>query len=209
MIIENEALDKLLIDIPIIIFTGKSFSQPEELKIKKYADTIVLKTAHSYQRILDEVSLFLNLVKEQKDSKKIITSDKVSKLDNVLNNKTVLLADDDVRNIFAMTKVLEHHHIKVLPALDGSEAIKILEKNNNIDIILMDMMMPEMDGYEAIKAIRSNVNTKTIPIIAVTAKAMSGDREKCIAVGASDYISKPVDMNQLVSLLRVWLYEKS
>ena len=201
---------KDLIDIPIIIFTGKNFSPPEELKIKKYADTIVLKTAHSYQRILDEVSLFLNLVKEQHVAEKITVSDKSIKLDNVLKNKTVLLADDDVRNIFAMTKVLELHHIKVLPALDGTEAIKILEtNNNNVDVILMDMMMPEMDGYQAIKAIRSNVNTKTIPIIAVTAKAMSGDREKCIAAGASDYISKPVDMNQLVSLLRVWLYEKT
>ena len=196
-------------DIPIIIFTGKNFSPPEELKIKKYADSIVLKTAHSYQRILDEVSLFLHLVKEQNNSKKITVSDKVLKLDKVLKNKTVLLADDDVRNIFAMTKVLEHHHIKVLPALDGTEAIKILENNSNVDIILMDMMMPEMDGYQAIKAIRSNANTKAIPIIAVTAKAMSGDREKCIMAGASDYISKPVDMNQLVSLLRVWLYEKN
>lgn len=209
-----QALEKIkqnavLKDVPIIIFTSKIFSPPEELKIKKYADTIVLKTAHSYQRILDEVSLFLHLVKEQKRSKNLVPTDKAMMLDNVLKNKTVLLADDDVRNIFAMTKVLEQHQIKVLPALDGAEAIKILENNKEVDIILMDMMMPEMDGYQTIKAIRSNTSTKDIPVIAVTAKAMSGDREKCIAAGASDYISKPVDMDQLVSLLRIWLYEKT
>ena len=208
-----KALEKIkehkgLKNVPIIIFTSKIFSPPEELKIKKYADTIVFKTAHSYQRILDEVSLFLHLVKEQKSAKNKVITDKAIMLDNVLKNKTILLADDDVRNIFAMTKVLEQHQIKVLPALDGAEAIKILENNKNVDIILMDMMMPEMDGYQTIKAIRNNASTKNIPVIAVTAKAMSGDREKCIAAGASDYISKPVDMDQLVSLLRIWLYEK-
>ena len=197
-------------DIPIIIFTGKNLSQPEELKIKKYADTIVLKTAHSYQRILDEVSLFLHLVEEQKFNNSVNGAGNTLILENVLKDKAVLLADDDVRNIFAMTKALERHNMTVIPAMDGREALQLITSSSQaVDIILMDMMMPEMDGYETIKAIRSNTTTKDVPIIAVTAKAMTGDREKCIAAGASDYISKPVDIDQLVSLLRIWLYEKS
>jgi len=196
-------------DIPIIIFTGKSLSHAEEFKIKKYADSIVLKTAHSYQRILDEVSLFLHLVEQKKSLKeRVDSSGKSTIIDNVLKNKTVLLADDDVRNIFSMTKALEKQQMKVIPAMDGKEALDLLSTTQLADIILMDMMMPEMDGYDTIKAIRKNPLTKNIPIIAVTAKAMTGDREKCIAAGASDYISKPVDVDQLVSLLRIWLYDK-
>lgn len=202
--------NKELEEIPIILFTGKNLSQPETLKIKKYADTIVLKTAHSYERILDEVSLFLHLVEGKNADIKTTSAQNTLVLDNVLKNKTVLLTDDDVRNIFALTKALEKHQMNILPAMDGKEALQLLNKEgNNVDIILMDMMMPEMDGYQTIKAIRNNNNTKHIPIIAVTAKAMAGDREKCIAAGASDYISKPVDVDQMVSLLRIWLYEKS
>ena len=119
----------------------------------------------------------------------------------------VLLADDDVRNIYSMTKTLEKYQMIVVPAMDGKEALQLI-KSNAVDVVLMDMMMPEMDGYESIKAIRKNPLYKKVPVIAVTAKAMSGDREKCIAAGASDYISKPVDMDQLISLLRIWLYEK-
>ncbi len=199
---KNEGLE----DVPVIIFTGKSLSHTEEFRIKHYADSIVLKTAHSYQRILDEVTLFLHLVDEKKKANG--NGDKSSALENVLKNKTVLLADDDVRNIFSMTKALEKYNMKVIPAMDGKEALKLLKENPTVDVILMDMMMPEMDGYETIKAIRKNVVTKNIPVIAVTAKTMTGDREKCIAAGASDYISKPVDIDQLVSLLRIWLYEK-
>ena len=129
-------------------------------------------------------------------------------LRNVLENKTVLVADDDVRNIFSLTKTLETHKMNVMTAIDGKEALKIMKENKNIDVVLMDMMMPEMDGYQTIREIRNNREFKKIPILAVTAKAMKGDREKCIAAGASDYISKPVDIDQLVSLLRVWLYDK-
>src|SRR5690606_29107010 len=130
-----------------------------------------------------------------------------SELKNVLKNKTVLIADDDVRNIFSLTKALELHHMKVLAATDGREALKVVYEEKNVDVILMDMMMPQMDGYETIRQIRAINQFKKTPILAVTAKAMKGDREKCIAAGASDYISKPVDLDQLVSLLRVWLYE--
>lgn len=197
----NEGFENL----PIILFTGKSLSQPEEFKLKKYADAIVMKTANSYQRILDEVSLFLHLVQNPEENeagfeRKIME-------ENSLRGKTVLLADDDVRNIYSMTKSLEKYQMKVVPAMDGKEALELM-KSNPVDVVLMDMMMPAMDGYETIQSIRSKPQYKGLPIIAVTAKAMTGDREKCIAAGASDYISKPVDLDQLVSLLRIWLYEK-
>ncbi|PWS32780.1 response regulator [Pedobacter paludis] len=193
-------------NLPIIIFTGKSLSKGEENRIKQYADSIVVKTAHSYQRILDEAGLFLHLV-EEKNKDKNKAPKKFSELQDVLKGKTVLVADDDVRNIFSLTKVLEQHQMKVLAATDGKEALKLLSENTNVDVVLMDMMMPELDGYETTTAIRQDLKYRNLPILAVTAKAMMGDREKCIAAGASDYISKPVDMDQLVSLLRVWLYE--
>jgi CheY-like chemotaxis protein len=127
----------------------------------------------------------------------------------VLAGKKILVTDDDVRNIFALTKALEMHDMNVITAVDGKEAIKQLEENPDTSVVLMDIMMPEMDGYEAMQKIRQKKEFKNLPLIAVTAKAMSGDREKCIQAGASDYISKPVDIDQLLSLLRVWLYDKS
>jgi signal transduction histidine kinase/DNA-binding response OmpR family regulator/CHASE3 domain sensor protein/HAMP domain-containing protein len=195
--------------LPIIIFTGKNLSKGEESRIKQYADSIVVKTAHSYQRILDEAGLFLHLVEEKTaDTDKNRHNERLGGLYEVLNNKTVLIADDDVRNIFSLTKALEQHKMKVLAATDGKEALQILKDNPEVDIVLMDMMMPEMDGYESTKEIRKIPAYKQLPVLAVTAKAMMGDREKCIAAGASDYISKPVDIDQLISLLRVWLYDK-
>jgi CheY-like chemotaxis protein len=191
--------------VPIIIFTGKSLSRTEEQKIRQYADAIVVKTAHSYQRILNEVSLFLHLVDQPGEKR---TNGKgLGTLDIVLKDKTVLVADDDVRNIFALTRALEKHKMHVVTAIDGKEALQQLEQGQKIDIVLMDMMMPEMDGYETIRRIRKESQWKRLPIIAVTAKAMMEDREKCIAAGASDYISKPIDSDQLLSLMRVWLYE--
>ena len=202
---ENKGLENL----PIIVFTGRDLSIVEQNKIKKYADSIVVKTAHSYQRILDEAGLFLHLV-EEKNTNKLPESnfENLAALRNVLKNKTVLIADDDVRNIFSLTKTLESQEMNVLTAIDGKEALKILKENKHVDAVLMDMMMPEMDGYQTIREIRNNREFKKIPILAVTAKAMRGDREKCIEAGASDYISKPVDIDQLMSLLRVWLYDK-
>ncbi|SEJ32400.1 Signal transduction histidine kinase [Dyadobacter koreensis] len=197
-------------NLPIIIFTGKSLSLSEELRIKQYADSIIVKTAHSYQRMLDEVSLFLHVVEE---SKKPSVRDgdfkKLGALEQILKNKTVLIADDDVRNIFSLTKSLENYKMNVITALDGKEALQKLHDNPGIDVVLLDMMMPQMDGYETARRIRENYQWKNLPVIAVTAKAMTGDREKCINAGASDYITKPVDIDQLMSLLRVWLYEKS
>ena len=194
-------------DLPIIIFTGKNLSRAEENRIRQYADSIVIKTAHSYQRMLDEVALFLHLVEEKTDNKP--GRKQSTPLKEVLQGKTVLIADDDVRNIFSLTKALEQHKMNIVSALDGKEALQQLENNPKVDIVLMDMMMPEMDGYETIKMIRESAKNKHLPILAVTAKTMLGDREKCIRAGASDYISKPVDIDQLVSLLRVWLYDNN
>ncbi|QEC44775.1 response regulator [Pseudobacter ginsenosidimutans] len=194
-------------NIPIIIFTGRNLSKAEEVKIKQYADSIVIKTAHSYQRILDEVSLFLHLVEEKNNTTK--PSNNLGVLQEVLKNKTVLIADDDIRNIYSLTKALETYQMKVVSATDGKEALQQLQEHPETDIVLMDMMMPEMDGYESTRRIKSNPKFKRVPVIAVTAKAMIGDREKCIEAGASDYISKPVDIDQLLSLLRVWLYDSA
>ncbi|MGO4292944.1 response regulator [Chitinophaga sp. RAB17] len=198
---------KGLENLPIIIFTGKSLSKAEEQRIRQYADSIVVKTAHSYQRMLDEVSLFLHLVSENAPAV-AGGNGKMGMLNEVLKDKTVLIADDDVRNIFSLTKALEKHQMKVLSAIDGKEALQQL-REHQADVVLMDMMMPEMDGYDAIAAIRKQPELRNLPIIAVTAKAMMGDREKCLQAGASDYISKPVDVDQLLSLLRVWLYDKA
>lgn len=201
---QKEGLENL----PVIIFTDKMISLPEEFELKKYADSIVLKTANSYKRVMDEVSIFLHLVQEQ-NGKTSLGFEKSVMQENVLKGKTVLLADDDVRNIYSLTRVLEKFKMKVIPAMDGKEAVKLLNEHPATDIVLMDIMMPEMDGLEAIRTIRKNGKTKFLPIIAVTAKAMSGDRESCIAAGASDYISKPIDTDQLIALLRIWLFEKN
>ncbi|MFD2555426.1 response regulator [Sphingobacterium tabacisoli] len=199
--------NKGLENLPIIVFTGKQLSQIEELKIKQFADSIVVKTAHSFQRILDEVGLFLHLVEENNGHVEKKKTNKLGSLSEVLVGKTVLVADDDVRNIFSLTKTLEPYQMEVLSATNGKEALEVVKNNPKIAVVLMDMMMPEMDGYETIQEIRAIPVFTRLPIIAVTAKAMVGDREKCIQAGASDYISKPVDKDQLLSLLRVWLYE--
>ncbi|GGH69351.1 hypothetical protein HNQ91_002791 [Filimonas zeae] len=197
-------------NLPIIIFTGKSLSRAEELRIKKYADSIVIKTAHSYKRILDEVSLFLHLVEEKKESVEQNRQYRnLGQLQDVLKGKKVLIADDDVRNIYSLTKALEAFHMNVISAMDGREALRQLEIHPDTDIVLMDMMMPEMDGYESTRLIREKQAFRNLPVIAVTAKAMTGDRAKCISAGASDYITKPVDIDQLLSLLRVWLYDRN
>ncbi|MFB3388420.1 response regulator [Flavobacterium sp. LAR06] len=208
-ILEGVKKNPGLENLPVIVFTGKSLSIKEEVKIKKYADSIIVKTAHSYQRMLDEVSLFLHLVEDKKDPKdKKDSHKKLNLLNNILFEKKVLIVDDDVRNIYSLTKALEVFKMNVITAFDGKEAIKILGEQTDTDIVLLDMMMPNMDGYETAEKIRSMPKFLNLPLIAVTAKAMTGDREKCIKAGASDYITKPVDIDQLLSLLRVWLYDK-
>ncbi|MGK6341453.1 response regulator [Chryseobacterium sp. DT-3] len=206
-IIESIKSYEGLENLPIIIFTEHSLSKSEELKIKQYADSIVVKTAHSYERILDEVGLFLHLVEEKNNSVETARNKVLGSLTEVLSGKKILITDDDVRNIFSLTKALEKYKVEVVVAMDGKHALQQIKEHKDIDVILMDMMMPEMDGYETIKEIRKMPALTRLPIIAITAKSMIGDREKCIEAGASDYISKPVDIDQLLSLLRVWLYE--
>ena len=194
-------------NLPIIIFKENNLSKSEELKIKQYADSIVVKTAHSYQRILDEVGLFLHLVEEKNSTLEAVRSKSLGSLTEVLSNKKILITDDDARNIFSLTKALEKYKVEVVVAMDGKQALQQIKENPDVDVVLMDMMMPEMNGYETIREIRKMPKFTRLPIIAVTAKSMIGEREKCITSGASDYISKPVDIDQLLSLLRVWLYE--
>lgn len=205
--LENIKKKKGMENIPVIIFTGKSLSAKEQQRISKYADSIVIKTAQSYQRILSEVSLFLHIV-ETGNGKHGKNSPNNGGLNEILKDKKVLVVDDDVRNIFSVSKALEKFQMTVITATDGKEALDKLKVNQDIDVVLLDMMMPLMDGYETARKIRENEQYKNLPVIAVTAKAMTGDREKCIQAGASDYITKPVDTDQLLSLLRVWLYEK-
>jgi CheY-like chemotaxis protein len=205
--LERFKADDRYSSVPVIIFTGKSLSMTEEAKIRQYADSIVVKTAHSYQRMLDEVALFLHLMGDPIKKQRQATS--AGALEDVLKGKTVLVADDDVRNIFSLSRALERYGVNVVTAINGQEAIEQLEQNSGIDLVLLDIMMPVMDGYEVARKLRADRRWKNLPVIAVTAKAMSGDREKCISAGASDYITKPVDIDQLISLLRVWLYERT
>lgn len=206
-IIESIKTYEGLENLPIIIFTERNLSKSEELKIKQYADSIVVKTAHSYQRILDEVGLFLHLVEEKNTTVEAIRNKTLGSLTEVLSGKKILITDDDVRNIFSLSKALEKYKVQVVLAMDGKQALDQMKQNPDIDVVLMDMMMPEMDGYETIQEIRKIPSFRKLPVIAVTAKSMIGDREKCLKAGASDYITKPVDIDQLLSLLRVWLYE--
>jgi CheY-like chemotaxis protein len=193
-------------DLPIIIYTGKELSQKEETEIRKYAETIILKDVKSPERLLDETALFLHRVEAKLPEQKRKMLEHLHDSDSVVAGKSILVVDDDVRNIFSLTSVLEDHGMVVRFSETGKQAIDELKKDPNVDAVLMDIMMPEMDGYETTRAIRNMDQFKTLPIIALTAKAMKGDREKCIAAGASDYITKPVDTEQLLSLLRVWLY---
>jgi tubulin-specific chaperone A len=192
--------------LPIIIYTGKELTKEEDLQLDKYAQSIIIKGVKSHERLLDEVTLFLHRVEadlpENQQKKLRMMHDKEA----VLSDKTVLMVDDDMRNVFALSNVLEERGMHVLVAEHGKEALELLDQHPEIDIVLMDIMMPEMDGYEAMGHIRKQPTFKNLPIIALTAKAMKGDRQRCIDAGASDYLSKPVDTNKLLSLLRVWLY---
>jgi len=190
--------------LPILIYTEKLLKEEDEKKLKKYADAIIVKTVDSYKRILDETTLFLHVLENSSSTKEAPKRKYIQEA--ILKDKTILIVDDDTRNVFSLTKTLESQGVKIISAANGEEALEILARNPETDIILMDMMMPVMDGYEAIKEIRKNNKTHKLPVIAITAKAMVGDREKCIQVGATDYLSKPIDVDKLISLLRVWLY---
>ena len=205
-LIEKLQTDLGRYDLPIIIYTGKELTRKEELHLKRVADAIIVKEASSPERLLAETALFLHRVEGDLPEAKRRMLERVHRTDPILANRKVLVVDDDVRNIFALTSALEAHHMNVVHAENGQEGINILKATPGIEAVLMDIMMPEMDGYEAITAIREMEEFKELPIIALTAKAMKADRDHCLQVGASDYISKPLDVDQLLSLLRVWLY---
>jgi CheY-like chemotaxis protein len=190
--------------IPIVIYTAKELLKEEEVRLRRLAENILLKDVRSPERLLDETALLLhrNTSKLPERQRKMLET----LHQGVLVGKKVLIVDDDIRNIFAMTSVLERFKMNVLSAENGRDAIQLLTENKDVDIVLMDIMLPTMDGYATIRAIREIADFEDLPIIAVTAKAMKGDREKCIAAGASDYLSKPVDTEQLRSVLRLWLH---
>jgi HAMP domain-containing protein/CheY-like chemotaxis protein/signal transduction histidine kinase len=193
-------------DIPIVVYTGRELTKKEETELKRMAEAIIVKDARSPERLLDETALFLHRVEANLPEQKRQILEQLHESDPVLAGKKALIVDDDMRNIYALTSLLERHKMNVLYAESGADGIEQLHNHPDIDVVLMDVMMPEMDGYEAMRRIRSMDEYKNLPMIALTAKAMKGDREKCMEAGASDYITKPIDAQQLISLLRVWLY---
>jgi CheY-like chemotaxis protein len=190
-----------------VIYTGKELTRKQETELRRLADSIIVKDAKSPERLLDETTLFLHRVQASLPSSQKQMLEHARLADPVLAGKRILIVDDDVRNIFALTSLLEQRRMEVLYTENGKDALELLKGDGRIDAVLMDIMMPEMDGFETMRAVRKMAKFKSLPIIALTAKAMKGDRETCIEAGASDYISKPVDTEQLLSLLRVWLYK--
>jgi HAMP domain-containing protein/CheY-like chemotaxis protein/signal transduction histidine kinase len=193
-------------DLPVVVFTGRELSAEEDQQLHSMARSVVVKGVESPERLLDETSLFLHRVVADLPPEKQIMLRRLHSSDEHLEGKQVLLVDDDSRNIFALSSVLERRGMQVVAATTGREAISLLEANPDIAIVLMDIMMPEMDGYETIQTIRSNKAWHRLPIVALTAKAMKGDREKTLDSGASDYLAKPVNTEQLLGTLRTWLH---
>ncbi|HZD50400.1 MAG TPA: response regulator, partial [Silvibacterium sp.] len=195
-----------LSDLPVVVFTGKSLSPEEDVRLHTLARSVVVKDVESPERLLDETALFLHRVVTDLPADMQRMLDRLHSSDEALVGKKVLVVDDDVRNIFALSSVLERRGMTVLTASTGREAIAMLESMPNVAIVLMDIMMPEMDGYETMQVIRQNAAFRRLPIIALTAKAMKGDREKCLEAGASEYLAKPVNTEQLLAALRMWLH---
>jgi CheY-like chemotaxis protein len=205
-VLEQLGADAALSEVPVVVFTGRELSAEEDARLHTMARSIVVKGVESPERLLDETALFLHRVVTDLPAEKQRMLERLTTSDEDLVDRTALLVDDDARNIFALSSVLERRGMRVLTATTGNEAIKLIESNADIAIVLMDIMMPEMDGYETMEEIRKNANFRRLPIIALTAKAMKGDREKCLDAGASDYLAKPVNTEQLLSALRSWLH---
>jgi len=198
--------DPRLRDVPVVVFTGRELSAEEDAQLRTMAKSIVLKGVQSPERLFDETSLFLHRVIGRLPESRQRMLERLNESDEALEGRRVLVVDDDVRNIFALSSVLERHGMQVASATTGQAAIDQLDTGDEHALVLMDIMMPGMDGYETIRRIRQKPHLQRLPIIALTAKAMKGDREKCLEAGASDYIAKPVNNQQLLSLLRLWLY---
>jgi len=191
--------------VPLIVFADQPLSPDEDARLQEFAKAAPVRHVSSQERLLDQTTFFLHhpVAKLSQAQQRIL--EKVNETEQALAGKKVLIVDDDIRNIFALTSVLEWHNMVIRSAETGREAINILQAEPDVDIVLMDIMMPEMDGFETMREIRKIARFKNLPIIAVTAKAMKGDREKCIEAGAWDYLSKPVDSDQMLAVLRAWL----
>ena len=205
-LLEKIQAEPALRDIPIVVFTGKQLTSEEESQLRTVAKSIVLKDVQSPERLFDETALFLHRVVTGLPESKQKMLEKLHASNDILRRRKVLIVDDDARNIFALTTMLENQEMNVISATNGRQAIELIQTNPDINVVLMDIMMPEMDGYQTMREIRKDPQFGALPILALTAKAMKGDREKCLEAGASDYIAKPVNTNELLSLLRVWLY---
>jgi CheY-like chemotaxis protein len=205
-VLDSIRQDDSLSNVPVVVFTGRELSVEEDAELHTMARSIVVKGVESPERLLDETSLFLHRIITELPVEKQRMLEKLNSSDEDLVGQTALLVDDDARNIFALSSVLERRGMKVLTATTGSEAVALVESNPKIAIVLMDIMMPQMDGYQTIGVIRENPSFRRLPIIALTAKAMKGDREKCLEAGASDYLAKPVNTEQLLLAIRMWLH---
>ena len=205
-VLEELRADQALSEVPVVVFTGRELSAEEDARLHTMARSIVVKGVESPERLLDETALFLHRVVTELPPEKQRMLERLTTSDEDLVGRTVLLVDDDARNIFALSSILERRGMRILAATTGNEAIQLIEANDDIAIVLMDIMMPEMDGYQTMEQIRKNADFRRLPIIALTAKAMKGDREKCLDAGASDYLAKPVNTEQLLSALRGWLH---
>src|SRR5437870_2518665 len=205
-VLERIRSDAEISDVPVVVFTGRELSAEEDAQLHTMARSIVVKGVESPERLLDETALFLHRVVTDLPAEKQRMLERLNSSDEDLVGRTVLLVDDDARNIFALSSVLERRGMTVLTATTGREAIELVESTPDLAIVLMDIMMPEMDGYQTISAIRERPDFRRLPIVALTAKAMKGDREKCLDAGASDYLAKPVNTEQLLSALRMWLH---
>jgi len=205
-LLEKVHAEPALADVPVVVFTGKELTDEEQMRLKAMAKSIVLKDVQSPERLLDETALFLHRVVAGLPDEKQKMLERLHSSNEILRGRKVLVVDDDARNIFALTSLLENQEMDVISATNGRNAIDILQNTSDVSIVLMDIMIPDMDGYETIREIRKDPEFRTVPILALTAKAMKGDREKCLNAGASDYIAKPVNTDQLLSLMRVWLF---
>jgi CheY-like chemotaxis protein len=205
-VLEAIRADTSIADVPVVVFTGRELSPEEDARLHTMARSIVVKGVESPERLLDETALFLHRIVSDLPQEKQRMLERLISSDDDLVGRTVLLVDDDARNIFALSSVLERRGMKVLTATTGSEAIDLVTSTPELALVLMDIMMPQMDGYQTMAAIRKRPDLQRLPIIALTAKAMKGDREKCLEAGASDYLAKPVNTEQLLSALRMWLH---
>jgi CheY-like chemotaxis protein len=205
-LLEKVHAEPALAAVPVVVFTGKELTPDEQAQLKVMAKSIVLKDVQSPERLLDETALFLHRVVTALPVEKQAMLERLHGSNEVLRGRKILVVDDDARNIFALTSLLENHEMEVISTTNGRDAIEIIERTSDLSIVLMDIMMPDMDGYETIGKIRQNSTFSKLPILALTAKAMKGDREKCLNAGASDYIAKPVNTDQLLSLMRLWLF---